>query len=261
MNTYSIEEHYLGEFHDPINYDLEVDGDHPSHSFYLNLAKQAKGPVLEVASGTGIVALRLAEQGIELTGLEIVPEMLGHAQTKATQRGLNVRFILGDARTFSLGERFKLIYLTGNAFQAFLNNSDQRALLQRIHEHLADDGIFAFETRNPNWQDLTSDPNESEWMSYTNHAGHHVRITETRLYDPIAQVLQWTLFRRWQEAGETKERVTTIAVRYTFPQELNALLETQSFCILHQYGNWDRSPLRAESSSIITVCKRGVGSG
>ena len=82
MPRFTIEEDYLGEFVDPVNYDLEVGGDHPSHHFYANLAKQVGGTTLEVACGTGLVAIPLLKQGIPLTGMEIVPEMLEQAKQK-----------------------------------------------------------------------------------------------------------------------------------------------------------------------------------
>ena len=116
------------------------------------------------------------------------------------------------------------------------------------------DGVFAFETRNPKWEDLTTDLNETEWMTYTNDKGYSVRITEIQEYDHAAQVLAYTLWRHWREPHGNMERVTHIAIRYTFPQELNALLEQNGFRILKQYGNWDKSPLTKESASIITVC-------
>lgn len=254
MSDYSIEQDYLGEFFDPINYDLEVGGDHPSHHFYAELAKQVGGNVLEVACGTGLVTIPLAQQGILITGLDIVPAMLAHAKFKSEHLGLSIRWLQGDARNFDLNETFNFIYMTGNAFQAFLNNSDQGVLLLNIRKHLKPSGVFAFETRNPNWVDLTYDPNETEWMTYTNDKGCQVRITETREYDHTAQVLAYTLFRRWQEGADPKERITRIAIRYTFPQELNALLEGNGFKVLHQYGDWDKSPLTKDSPTIISVC-------
>ena len=72
MAKFTIEQDYLGEFFDPVNYDLEVGGDHPSHHFYAELAKQIDGRVLEVACGTGLVTIPLAQQGIrEGLGLNI----------------------------------------------------------------------------------------------------------------------------------------------------------------------------------------------
>jgi len=253
MASYTIEEDYLGEFLDPVNYDLEVGGNHPSHQFYAELAKQVGGNVLEVACGTGLVAIPLAMQGIPITGLDITFGMLAHAKHKSEQLGLSIRWIEGDARDVDLGEKFNFIYMTGNAFQAFLNNSDQRALLQNVRKHLTEKGTFAFETRNPDWKEMTTDLNEEEWMTYTNDKGYQVRIMETREYDHVSQVLTYHLFRRWQENGENKERVTRIAIRYTFPQQLNALLESNGFRILEQYGNWDKGPLTKESPSIISI--------
>jgi len=255
VNTkFTIEDDYLSEFLDPINYDLEVGGDHPSHQFYADLAKQIGGKVLEVACGTGLVTLTLAAQGIDITGLDIMSTMLKHARYKAEQQGLSVRWFEDDARNFSLGETFNMIYLTGNAFQAFLNNEDQVALLKNIKRHLAKGGIFAFETRNPRWQDLATDLNETEWMTYTDKDGHSVRITEIQEYDHVAQVLAYTLWRRWREPSGDKERITRIAIRYTFPQELNALLQNSGFRVVEQYGDWDKSPLKKESESIISIC-------
>ncbi|MBK6792691.1 MAG: class I SAM-dependent methyltransferase [Anaerolineales bacterium] len=255
MKPFTIEEDYLGEFMDPVNYDLEVGGENPSHRFYADLAKQIRGNVLEVACGTGLVAIPLALQGIPLTGMDIVPAMLTHAQKKSEALNLSIRWFQGDARNFNLNEQFNFIYMTGNAFQAFLNNADQRDLLQNIRKHLAIGGVFAFETRNPNWEECSTDLNETEWMTYTNDKGYSVRITETRVYDHVAQVLVYNLYRRWKEENRGKERATRIAIRYTFPQELNALLERNEFQILHQYGNWDKSPLTKDSPIIISVCK------
>ena len=255
MPKFTIEEDYLGEFVDPVNYDLEVGGEKPSHGFYTDLAKQVGGTVLEVACGTGLVAIPLAQQGLSITGMDIVPGMLEQAKRKSEALGLSIRWFQGDARNFDLSEKFNFIYMTGNAFQAFLNNADQWDLLQNIRKHLMEDGVFAFETRNPNWDDCSTDLNEIEWMTYANDKGFTVRITETREYDHVAQVLVYNLYRRWKEYDVVKERVTHIAIRYTFPQELNALLERSGFQIVNQYGNWDKSPLTKDSPSIISICK------
>src|SRR4029078_5542411 len=91
----------------------------------------------------------IARLGFAVTGLDIVPGMLAQARSKSA--GLATRWVEGDARNFELGEYFRLIFLTGNAFQAFLTRADQEALLERVRAHLHDEGLFAFETRNPCW--------------------------------------------------------------------------------------------------------------
>ena len=69
--------------------------------------------------------------------------------TRIKANGLSAIFLDGDARTFKSEKRFSMIYLTGNAFQAFLSDEDQNCLLKTVYMHLKPNGIFAFETHNP----------------------------------------------------------------------------------------------------------------
>jgi SAM-dependent methyltransferase len=257
----------LEEYADPLNYDAEDPSD-TGVAFYAGLARETGGPVLELACGTGRVSIPIARLGFAVTGLDLVPGMLEQARRKSA--GLPARWVEGDARAFDLGETFRLVFLTGNAFQAFLTLADQAALLRGVRAHLHDEGLFAFETRNPRWAGLAvtfeqgegqfasleTRREEKEQRTYTDIHGRQVRISNTQEYDPIAQVLHWTSYRRWQEGGQERTRVTRIAVRYTFPQELAALLHYHGFAILRQYGDWDRSPLTAASPSMITVCRK-----
>ncbi len=147
-----IDHDNLEEFSDPINYDLEDPSD-TGVAFYSALAQETGGPVLEIACGTGRVSIPIARKGFAVTGLDILPGMLEQARRKSA--GLPTRWVEGDARAFDLGEQFRLIFLTGNAFQAFLTLKDQEALLERVRAHLHTDGLFAFETRNPRWRQRT----------------------------------------------------------------------------------------------------------
>jgi hypothetical protein len=83
-----------------------------------------------------------------------------------------------------------------------------------------------------------------------------VTVSRTQSYDSIAQVLHWTTYRRWFEGDKVQTRVTRIAVRYTFPRELEALLHYNGFTIIEQYGDWNREPLTAASPSILSVCRK-----
>lgn len=260
-----IDHNNLEEFSDPVNYDREDTSD-TGIAFYAELAQETGGPVLEIACGTGRVSIPIARLGFAVTGLDIVPGMLEQARNKSV--GLPTRWVESDARTFDLGEQFRLIFLTGNAFQAFLTNADQEMLLQRVRVHLQGEGLFAFETRNPRWNaDTTSTTGElwanletrmeeAEWQSYTDSHGRNVRVSNTQVYDAIAQILHWTTYRRWREGGKEQTKITRIAVRFTFSQELAALLHYNGFTLIRQYGDWNLEPLTAASTSIISVCRK-----
>jgi SAM-dependent methyltransferase len=258
-----IDHNNLEEFADAINYDREDTSD-TGIAFYSALAREAGDSVLEIACGTGRVTIPIAQLGFAITGLDIVPQMLEQARRKS--RGLPIRWIEGDARTFDLHRQFQLIFLTGNAFQAFVTNADQEALLQRVRVHLRDDGFFAFETRNPLLPNtktrdglfvtLETHQEEEEWPSFVNANGQEVRVSRTRVYDHVAQIVHLTSYKRWHEDGQEYTRIARTALRYTFPQELTALLYYNSFTIDRQYGDWNMEPLSATSPSIISVCRK-----
>ena len=246
----------LEEFEDPPNYDIE-EGERSARriEFYCDLAKSIGGPVLEIACGSGLVTLPIAAQGLEVTGVDLSRPMLEHARKKARSQQLNIRWEEVDARSFDLGTQYEFIFLTGNAFQAFLWREDQEALLMTVKRHLAPHGIFAFETRNPSGHDLRDQPDAEFDQSYISVEGHQVSVYFTQRYDPISQVMYWTSFRRWKRGNRDHSRETHIACRFTHPQELEALLHYNGFQIVQQYGNWDRQALRASSPSIISICK------
>jgi SAM-dependent methyltransferase len=264
-----IDHDNLEEYADPVDYDRRDSSD-TGVAFYAALAQETGGPVLEVACGTGRVAIPIARQGFAVTGLDVVPAMLERARSKAEAAGLPVHWVEGDARSFDLGERFRLICLTGNAFQAFLTNADQEALLGRVRAHLHDEGLFAFETRNPRWRTpegpdeepdglfvyLETRAEEEPLPPHTDAHGRDVRERRTRAYDHVAQVLHWTSYRRWHEGGKEHTKITRTALRYTFPQELAALLHHNGFTVVRRYGDWDGEPLTAASPSIIVVCRK-----
>ena len=253
----------LEEFSDPINYDLE-DASDTGVAFYRALAHETGGPVLEIACGTGRVSIPIAQDGIPVTGLDVVPGMIARARSKGV--GLPASWLVADARTFTLAERFRLVFLTGNSFQAFVTNADQQALLQRVQAHLDEDGVFAFETRNPLLPNVSPPAGlfvtldtrieEEAGVPFISAEGHAVRVSRTQRYDHVTQVLHLTSYKRWNDGKQDHVKVARTAARYTFPQELAALLYYNGFTITRQYGDWNEEPLSATSPSIISVCRR-----
>jgi len=243
-------------------------------AFYTALARETGGPVLEIACGTGRVTIPIARLGLDVTGLDPVPRMLDQARCKSA--GLPIRWVEADGRDFDLGDTFRLIFLTGNAFQQFLTNTDQDRLLRCVRTHLHDEGRFAFETRNPVWRTRDTDAafearieesrrnggfftflesrNEYPWQTYTAADGRRIRESLSQTYDPVAQILRLTSHRRWHDGGSEHMQEGHESLRFTFPQELVALLDHHGFTIERRYGDWDRSPLTATSRSIIVVC-------
>ncbi len=244
----------LEEFQQPENYDLE-EARYVARplAFYLSLAEEFSSPILDIACGTGLYALPMAERGFEVTGIDLAKPMLEYARQKAELQNLNVEFFYADARDFSLGKQFRFAFMTGNAFQMFLTRADQDNLLNSIKLHLASNGVFAFETRNPNGHNLETNLFEEDWFQYQNTDGQNIQVSGTQEYDPQAQILHWTTFRRFVGA-RVLINTTRIDCKFTSLEDLNRLLSDNDFRVLRQYGTWNKETLTDASSSIITVC-------
>src|SRR5262245_53619005 len=98
----------LDEYADPELYDVENPEAGPEGSFVMDLAREYSGPVLELGCGTGRIAIPLAQNGVNITGLDVMRGMLALAKRKAAE--LPIEWVEADARTFRLGKRFRLIF-------------------------------------------------------------------------------------------------------------------------------------------------------
>ena len=74
-------------------------------------ARLLGGPLLDVACGTGRPAIPLAAQGYQVTGVDIVPEMIARARQKGAAQGVTVEGVVADARTFQLQQQFPFMYM------------------------------------------------------------------------------------------------------------------------------------------------------
>src|SRR3984893_6826027 len=109
--------------------------------FYLALARESHGHVLDLGCGTGMLACRIAQEGLSVIGADPAEGMLRVARSRqGTER---VSWIKADGQTLRLPLRFALIYMTGHAFQALLTDDDAIAVLRTVHDHLTKDGRFA----------------------------------------------------------------------------------------------------------------------
>jgi ubiquinone/menaquinone biosynthesis C-methylase UbiE len=249
----------LEEFRDPQTYDLVCDEVDEEVPLIEQWARSLGGPLLDVACGTGRTALRLAARGYQVTGVDIVPEMIARARQKAASQGASIEWVVADARTFHLQKQSRCMYMVGNAFQLFLTREDQEALLARVREHLHPEGCFLFETRNPSPRNLI-EARQPEPQQYATPDGGRLVITDEQpKYDPMTQIQHCASHYQWlHPGGQHVEKTKRIALRYVFPQELEALLFYNGLQIRSCYGSWRQDPLTAISREMISVCERRV---
>jgi SAM-dependent methyltransferase len=109
--------------------------------FWLDLARAAAGPCLELACGTGRVTAPLAAAGVDLVGLDRDPAMLA----VASQRRSGARLVVGDMRRFALHRCFGTVLIPYNSLQLLTDPNDQKVCLATAAAHLAEGGVVGLE--------------------------------------------------------------------------------------------------------------------
>ena len=227
--------------------------------FYVEEARRSGGPVLELACGTGRLAIPIAQSGVDIVGLDISPSMLAHARTKAEAAGVKIEFVEGDCRDFDLGRKFALIFMAFNSLQHLHDYASQAALFACVRKHLAEGGRFIFDVFNPRMGFLARS-REERWpeREYADPGGNGTIVLEhTMRYDDAAQVnhIKWYFSRRGANGTERDFRVEDLRMRCFFPQELDLLVRSQGFEIEHKYGNFERKPFASGDPKQVVECK------
>jgi len=219
------------------------------NEFYLALARETGGPVLDLGCGTGLAAVRMAAEGFEVTGADPSLSMLAVARSReGTER---VRWVHATGQNLDLPQRFALIYMTGHAFQALLTDEDAVAVLRNAGRHLAPGGRLAFDTRNPSVR---------EWLTWNAREWREVRqIPEHGLveesgeadHDSATGIVAIDHVYRFLDHG--KERHARSRIRFIDQPHLAGLIAEAGLAATEFYGWWDRTPFGPESQEIIAV--------
>lgn len=223
----------------------------PGDDFYLALALESGGPVLDLGCGTGMLACRIAGEVSPVVGVDPAAGMLRIARSRPGAK--LVEWIEGDARRLDLGRRFNLIYMTGHAFQVFLTDEDALAVLRAAARHLSPRGRLAFETRNPAAR---------AWLSWTAEQSRTVapmtrrgRIEEScgAEFDPVTGIAALT--HRYRFLDEGGEQIAHSRIRFLDQPHIALLLETAGLAPLAWHGDWDRSPYSTAAKELIAVAR------
>jgi SAM-dependent methyltransferase len=225
-------------------------------AFYVALAREIGGPVLELGCGTGRVLLPIAATGVACVGLDASPAMLDVLRGK--QPPSNVELVQGRMEaSFALGDaRFRLVISPFRALQHLLDVDSQLAMLANVRRHLAADGVFAFDVFDPKL-DRIAIADETEHLAATfMHGGRQVRRWDAVRRDLSTQVMR-VKFRFESDGpggpGDPDLGSTEVSLRWFYRYELEHLLARAGFTNLTFYGGFDRRPWRAEGDTVVVA--------
>jgi SAM-dependent methyltransferase len=246
----------LEEYADPELYDIENAYD-DDLELLLRWAAAQGGPVIDLACGTGRTTIPLAEAGHRIVGVDIHGGMLARARAKARERGVAIELYEQDCADFSVPVQAHLISMTGHAFQAFLTNEDQDRLLRAVRRHLAEGGVFIFDSRFPALDELTQPEEELPWRTLIDQHGRAMHESTIARYDPLAQVQHWVTIRRFESVpGLVEEERSNIWLRYTHPLEMRRLLNQHGFDVVAIHGDWNQALLARDSYDMVVIARK-----
>ncbi len=223
--------------------------------FWIRRAKEYGDPILELAVGTGRVAIPLAREGFKITGIDLSDSMTSLGKDKAAEKGVEIDWVKEDIRDFHLGKKFKLAIFPLNTICHFLRLDELEACLSCVREHLLPDGRFIVDAFVPDQERLARNPKERFYNSeYEDPEGKGiVKVYESNEYDPALQINKAKFY--YQLPGMEEEIVEDLPVRMFFPQELDALLKYNGFAIETKYGDYEDTPFSSISPKQMIVCK------
>ena len=223
--------------------------------FYLDLARQQAGAVLELACGTGQLTIPIALQGLPTIGLDQSSAMLGVAKQRAAAASASTAFVQGDMRHFALGRAFSLVFVARNSLLHLLSTEDLLAAFAAVRRHVAPGGIFAFDIFNPDVRRLARPAGQRfPAIEVTTAAFGRVCVEETCDYDSATQVNRGT----WYISAPDKPDawIVPLVLRSIFPQELPLLLSTAGLELISRFGELSRAPFGRGSRAQICLCRR-----
>jgi len=208
------------------------------------LAELARGgPALELAIGTGRIALPLAARGVEVHGIDISRAMVRRLRDKPG--GADIPVTIGDMATTRVPGEFSLVYLVFNTIDNLTTQQAQAACFRNAADHLLAEGLLVIEVGVPDLQRLPPGERFRVYEAGTDHWG----IDE---YDVESQHMVSHHFERidggWQ--------LSSTPFRFVWPSELDLMASAAGMRLLERWAGWKGEPFTAESAQHVSVWQK-----
>ncbi len=203
------------------------------------------GSAVELAVGTGRVALPLAARGIDVHGFDLSPAMLRRLEDKPGAD--RVTASVGDMTTARLGRRFDLAYLVFNTIGNVTTQDGQVDVFATATAHLVPGGHFVVENLVPQLQRLAP----GDRFHVFERTDAYLGVDE---YDLLTQQM-WS-HHHFFDGAEGRRASTPF--RYAWPSELDLMARLAGMRLVDRWADWDRSKFTATSPSAVSVWRLGA---
>lgn len=206
--------------------------------FYLNLAGETPIDILDLGCGTGLICNAYAAKGHHVTGLDPSASMLDIA--RKTLHGKQINWHEAFSQNFELNKKFDLIIMTGHAFQVLLTDEDVVDTFRMVKNHLKPNGIFTFESRNPNidWPSL--------WHQDYELALPHENVKISRRV--ISYKNERLVFEHYFTFEDNETLTSRSDLRFMPHKKITDCLTLAGLSVQNFKGSWDGGALNPATS-------------
>ena len=153
MSSKTLKNHYRGLLAQW--YDKLVENEQNDIEFYKPIVLQSKGPILELACGTGRLLIPCLQSGGDIQGLDISGDMLAICQEKLKKMDLSTTLFEQDIAKFKTNQEYDIVFISGGSFQLLENIDHAMSCLNCVYAHLQPGGRFILDLF-PLWSEAHS---------------------------------------------------------------------------------------------------------
>ena len=228
----------IAPFYDPWSRSVTEDV-----GFYVERARASRGPVVELAVGTGRIAIPIAEAGVRVIGIDSSPEMLAVARRAAEESGTSALLDLrvGDLREPPVDERVPLVICPFRSLLHMETETDKLEAVTAARSLLEPDGRFVFDVFAPSPEDI--EETHDRWLE------REPGIFERAVWDEGSRTLSLSV----RSGGVTQ----TFGLHWLSAPEWTSVLQRAGFEIEELYGWFDGRPYEGDEDMIF-VCRHAT---
>jgi len=229
--------------------------------FYHGLCQASGGPILEIGVGTGRIALPLAEEGMEIVGIDFYEPMLKVAQQRALDKAPlsgSLKLIQADMRNFDLNRQFPVVTIPARTLLLATSEEEQIQTLCCAAKHLEPDGTLAFNLFYPDPEMLADNPDEEFLLEVVEKpdGGRYV-LTAKNQFDLDLQMNHGTqIAEELDPKGKVLRREELgVVVRYLYPDQIIAMCDLVGLNVIEMWGDFEGGELSEESDEIVVLAR------
>jgi SAM-dependent methyltransferase len=244
----------------PAYYQLHHKNEMEDLPFWMELAGESAGLILELGCGTGRLLIPLIIAGYDVVGIDMDFRSLTYLKGQLSDQLVErVMIYQSEMENFQIAKKFSLIFLACNTLSAMEGSSRQK-VYSKVHDHLFENGVFAFSIPNPSR--LASLPKEGDPEVETSFS-HPLTGNPVQVSSGWQRADQYVLFRWYYDhlLPDGQVERATIEIKQSLARKEDYLEGLRAANLLPSkiYGDFKKSDYQQNSPYLIIIARNGPG--